>query len=89
MLCFSNFSWNFELSYKFAKLAKERDPTLITVFGGPNFPTDLNEKAEFLMQRPAIDFYIELEGELGFVNLIKNLTENNFEVEKLKKNQKK
>ena len=44
MLCFSNFSWNFEISYKFAQLAKERDPSVITVFGGPNFPTSLDEK---------------------------------------------
>ena len=44
MLCFSNFKWNFELSYKFASLAKERDPSIIIVFGGPNFPVDTNEK---------------------------------------------
>ena len=47
MLCFSNYKWNFELSYKFATLAKQRDPNLITVWGGPNFPIALNEKIDF------------------------------------------
>ena len=38
MLCFSNYIWNFELSCKFAFLAKQRDPNVVTVFGGPNLP---------------------------------------------------
>ena len=58
LLCFSNYSWNFELAYKFASLAKDQDPRLINVFGGPNFPTDIHEKELFLQRRPAIDFYI-------------------------------
>ena len=86
MLCFSNFKWNFELSYKFASLVKQRDPNIIIIFGGPNFPIDINEKIEFLKKRPVIDFVVELEGELGFVNLIKKLSEYNFDANKLKKN---
>ena len=89
MLCFSNYSWNFELGYKFASLSKQRDPKLITVFGGPNFPTEINEKLEFLQKRPAIDFNIELEGELAFENLLNNLIDNNFNSFSLKKNNKK
>ena len=54
MLCFSAYSWSFELSYKFASLAKKRDPNLVVVFGGPNFPTDEAEKFEFLQKRPYI-----------------------------------
>ena len=70
---FSNYSRILELGYKFAFLAKQRDPNVVTVFGGPNFPTDENEKLDFLKKKPAIDFYIELEGELGFVDLVKAL----------------
>ena len=86
---FSNYSWNLELGYKFALLAKQRDPNVVTVFGGPNFPTDENEKLDFLKKKSAIDFYIELEGELGFVDLVKALSENNFNVKQLKKLEKK
>ena len=61
MICFSNYSWNFELGYKFAYLAKQRDPNLVTVFGGPNFPTEISEKISFLKKRTAIDFNVELD----------------------------
>ena len=84
MICFSNYSWNLELGYKFASLVKEKDPNIVTVFGGPNFPTEIDEKIEFLKKKPHIDFTIELEGELGFVDLVKQLSLNNFNIKKLK-----
>ena len=89
MLCFSNYSWNFELSCKFAFLAKQRDPNVVTVFGGPNFPTDTSEKINFIKRHPEIDFIIELEGELGFVDLVKNLMNYDFNVSKLNSDRKK
>ena len=62
MLCFSSYSWNFELSYKFASIVKKCNPKAIIVFGGPNFPTIDEEKLEFFQKRPFIDFFVELEG---------------------------
>ena len=41
---------------------------------------------ELLQKKSNIDFYIELEGEMGFVALIKKLAEYNFNVTKLKEN---
>jgi radical SAM superfamily enzyme YgiQ (UPF0313 family) len=84
MLCFSSYSWNRELSYKIASLAKKRDPRLIVVFGGPNFPTDEEEKKALMSSRPAIDFYVELEGEMGFADLVKKLATHGFDAERLK-----
>ena len=84
VLCFSNYSWNFELAYKFAYLVKEKNPNVITIFGGPNFPTSDDEKLEFLQNRPAIDFYAEQEGEIGLEDIINNLILCNFDVTKLK-----
>ncbi len=86
VLCFSNYSWNFELSYKISSLVKERYPQIIIVFGGPNFPVLPQERAEFLSGRPAIDFYFQNEGEIGCTELVKKLQEYNFDVEALKKN---
>ena len=40
VLGFSNFVWNFNISYKFSSVAKQRDPNTIIVWGGPNFPTE-------------------------------------------------
>ena len=88
LLCFSNYSWNFELAYKFAVLAKQKNKNIITVFGGPNFPTVEKEKINFLSKRPAIDFYTEQEGEIGFVDVVKKLMGYNFNSSNLKKNGK-
>jgi len=84
ILCFSNYSWNIEIAYKMASLAKARDPKLITVFGGPNFPLLIEEKLTFLQNRPNLDFYVELEGELGFADLVGALAEKGFDAAKLK-----
>lgn len=89
ILCFSAYSWNFELSYKFASLAKQKHPNIIIIFGGPNFPTDEIEKLEFLQNKPLIDFFIELEGEFGFVDIIEKLTKYNFKFDLLKSHNEK
>ncbi len=84
MVCLSNYSWNFELAYKLGSLAKRYSPRLILLMGGPNFPIEAEEKLAFLNRRSAIDFYIELEGELGFVELVKKLGGTHFDAERLK-----
>ena len=66
--------------------AKKQYPDLIVVFGGPNFPYLASEKTLFLKQRATIDFYIENEGEVGFVELVKRIREYDFNIEKLKNN---
>ncbi len=84
VLALSNYSWNLELSYKLSALAKKHDPSLVVVFGGPNFPVISDEKLTFLKQRPAVDFYVELEGEVGFVNLLSKLEASEFDVDAFK-----
>lgn len=87
VLSLSNYSWNFQLAYKFSVLAKNHNPKLVTIFGGPNFPTNEEEKLTFLQNNPEIDFYIELEGELGFVSIMRKLMQYNFDINALKSNQ--
>ncbi len=84
LLAFSHYSWNSELACKMAELAKARQPGLVVVFGGPNFPTDADEKAQFLGRHRAVDFYVELEGELGFVDLVRSLDASAFDPSALK-----
>lgn len=84
VLCLSTYSWNFELAYKLASLAKDRWPNMTVVCGGPNFPTNESEQYEHLRLHPNIDFYIQLEGEVGIVNLIRRLAEHGFDARKLK-----
>ena len=82
---FSNYIWNGELSYELAKEIKLRSPETLVVFGGPNFPTEAFEKKAFFKSRPLIDFYIESEGEIGFVKVLEKLKEYDFNTEALKK----
>ncbi len=84
LLALSNYSWNLELAYKLASLAKTNNPRLAVVFGGPNFPIVNSESLEYLQSRPSMDFYIQFEGELGFADLVRKLEANDFSVKRLK-----
>jgi len=76
---FSNYSWNLEIGYAIAEWAKGLIPGLTVIFGGPNFPVDPEEQAEFLKSYPAIDFYIQNEGEIAFSQILGHLIEHNFD----------
>lgn len=81
---FSNYCWNFELSYAFAQLFKQKFPHTVVVMGGPNYPVDLPSQEQFLHDYPAVDFYIVKEGELPFSKLVEALIESNFDIETVK-----
>ena len=83
ILALSAYSWNMELSYAISKWAKN-DKDLIVIFGGPNFPYEKKEKAIFLNKYKDIDFFIQNEGEIGFVELVKAIETYDFNLEKLK-----
>ena len=68
---FSNYIWNFRLSYAFAERIKELSPKTKIVFGGPNFPIEVDAKRRFFNAHPAIDHYVEHEGEWAFVDLMR------------------
>lgn len=82
--CFSAYSWNIRLGHEYARRIKEISPETITVFGGPNFPGDKTEQQEFLAKYPAIDCYLEFEGEIAFVELFKSLKTFDFSWERFK-----
>jgi radical SAM superfamily enzyme YgiQ (UPF0313 family) len=84
ILGFSNYVWNFSLSYEIAKFMKLMAPQMIIVFGGPNYPIQDEERQEFLAKHPDIDFYVVGEGEAAFANLVEALLENNFYVDAVK-----
>ena len=83
-VCFTNYSWTFDISYQFARKIKEKFPNVIVVFGGPNYPNEVFTQKSFLTDYPAIDFHIKGEGETAFVDLFQNLEQLNFDVEAFK-----
>ncbi|MDP6736622.1 MAG: cobalamin-dependent protein [Nitrospinaceae bacterium] len=78
---FSNYVWNFALSYGFARVIKELHPRTIIIFGGPNYPTDQSEQEEFLRRHDNIDFYIIKEGELAFSRIVEGLVASGGDVD--------
>ena len=70
---FSSYMWSTSLSDVFMKRIKEVFPKIITVSGGPNFPSSEDEQFEYLKEKPWIDYYIVKEGEHAFFRLISEL----------------
>lgn len=83
--CFSNYIWNMNLSYEFARQIKKKSADSIIIFGGPNYPIETEEQKAFLLLHPDIDFYIYREGERSFVALFNKLLEYNFDFVRIKK----
>jgi len=81
---FSNYSWNLDISYKFAQRIKQASPETIIVFGGPNYGLQEEEVESFWQRYPLIDFYVVREGEVSFENLFHLLVENDFNIQNIK-----
>ena len=70
---FSSYMWNTLLSDAFMKRIKEVFPKIVTVTGGPNFPSNEEEQFEYLKKRPWIDYVVVKEAEYAFYKLISEL----------------
>ncbi len=70
---FSNYMWNANLTYAVAEALKRRHPETVVVFGGPNYPDTVEEQAEWLRNRPAVDIFLWKDGEIAFTDLVNEL----------------
>jgi radical SAM superfamily enzyme YgiQ (UPF0313 family) len=85
----SHYVWNANLSALIFRLAKEHNPKVLTVGGGPIF-TSLNANeagghAFFAEKSPHCDVYVVNQGERGFTGLIKRFSEVGGDLERLRK----
>ncbi len=76
IVAFANYSWNFHISYEYARVIKKLWPDMSVVFGGPNYGLESDEVSEFWEKYNLIDFYIVREGEEAFVHLVDSLLAN-------------
>ncbi len=79
----ANYCWNLELGAAALAYARKKNPNILTVCGGPNFPVDQELQSKFLKRLPQIDYYIVGDGEAGFVHLIERFIANDRNREKL------
>lgn len=70
ILGLSNYAWNQNIGLEMFNLAKQHNPNVLTVWGGPNFPIDFPSQQKFMMQYSVVDVYVPLEGEIGFSNIV-------------------
>ena len=84
ILGLSNYVWSYRIGLEMFNLASSQNPNVITVWGGPNFPQDLESQKSFMKDCPNVDFYVPIEGEVGFSNIVKevlNISEHNYKKE--------
>jgi radical SAM superfamily enzyme YgiQ (UPF0313 family) len=78
VLGLSNYAWNHSLALHFARYVKLRDPSVLTLMGGPNFPLTREEQATFTADMVDIDVHVRgptYESERAFTNLIDRYAE--------------
>ncbi|MBI5570689.1 MAG: cobalamin B12-binding domain-containing protein [Desulfomonile tiedjei] len=68
----SNYIWNYEVSKALLKLARERNPSVLTIMGGPNANLD-GDSMTRLMADVGADFYVPKDGETPFKGLVEAL----------------
>ena len=77
VLATSHYQWNSNLNLAILKQVKEKNPSTITVMGGPNFnAVDLDWLQNFFQERPNLDAYIYGEGEWSFTRFVELLQGN-------------
>lgn len=69
---FSVYVWNRNISLEIARRLKEKRPSVLTVFGGPEVPdSEVPDRAEaFLRTHPFVDMACYNEGEQAFVHIL-------------------
>ncbi len=97
ILGLSNYTWNENLNNKILHNSKKKFSDIITIMGGPNvnmYPqighdevekNDSGSLTNFLKQRSALDFYVTLQGEPGFLNLVNRYLESDRSLKSMKK----
>jgi radical SAM superfamily enzyme YgiQ (UPF0313 family) len=76
VLGLSNYVWNHRIGLEIFDLGRSKNPNIITVWGGPNFPPDIESQQSFMNNYSNVDFYVPIEGEIGFSNIVQEIIHN-------------
>ena len=76
ILGLSNYAWCHRIGLEMFRIAKEKKTNLITVWGGPNFPGDIISQEKFMQKHTNVDFYVPIDGETGFSNIVERCLES-------------
>ena len=70
ILMLSNYVWNEALSRAFFRIAKQINPKVLTVMGGPNIPLEPERQLAYLEACPEVDVYITGEADFAASRLV-------------------
>ena len=76
ILGLGNYPWCHNINIAVLEALARRKPEAIRIMGGPNFPHDYPSQQVFMLQRPLLDAYVYLDGEVGFANIIGAMVES-------------
>lgn len=76
IVCFSTYVWNVRLSLAIAQALKEKNPAVLTVFGGPQIPDQGTEA--FLRKYPWVDLACHGEGERVLTAILEHQAERDW-----------
>ena len=96
----SNYIWNSHLSKFICEHAKNINDNILCILGGPEFPAGtgafkiednqedltLTKCTDYLKERPDVDYFAYSDGEVAFVEIIKNFFTNNYSVKSMREN---
>ena len=95
ILGLSSYIWNSNLSYRVCEYAKEKNEKILTVLGGPEFPSGTGAHSfskiikknclDYLKEKPCIDYYSYADGETGFNSCVQDYIKFNFDIIHMKK----
>ena len=94
----SNYVWNSSLSNLICDYAKKKNSNTLCILGGPEFPAGTgardikntiydqtyDKSFKYLINRPSVDFFTYSDGEVAFLDLVRNFIDNNNSVESMK-----
>ena len=76
ILGLSNYAWCHRIGLEMFRIVKEKNSNIITVWGGPNFPRDIISQEKFMQKHTNVDFYVPIDGETGFSNIVEKCLES-------------
>ncbi len=102
VIALSNYVWNSTLSNRMCEIAKNNNPNILTILGGPEFPAGTGSRKiedssrdqtytkclNYLIKRPAVDYFVYSDGEVVFFEIIEELIKHKYSVKSLKNENK-
>lgn len=83
VLMLSNYTWNENLSFHLAKLAKRIKPDMFVVMGGPNISIEDDRRIEYFNAHPEIDLYVLGEGDYLATEVLRHYLDCGMDLRKL------